>query len=279
MATSVRAGARSGLKAEPDMTAPAQPAAQPVLICLLGGFRVEKSGVEVPLRAVGKSATLLSSLALRERYRASRESLLATLWPDGNEDRAIHSLNSLIHALRQSLGDALSGEPPVMYSSGGYQLNVDAGVGVDVANFDALVHAAERQVAVGDIPAAVARWQRAVALYRGDLTASDDLRVVVERERLRAAHLTLLGRLADHYFDRCDYHTALRYALRLLAYDACREDAHRQVMRCHVRLGERAQALRQYRLCQHVLEAEFGALPEQITVALFDRVRLDPHSV
>ena len=252
---------------------------QPVLICLFGGFRVEKSGAEVTLRTAGKSAILLSSLALRERYRASRESLLEVLWPDGDEARAAHSLNSLIHALRQTLGDALSGEPPVVYSCGGYQLNVDAGVGVDVANFDALVRAAERQLVIGDTAAAVERWQRAVELYRGDLIASDDLRTIVERERLRAAHLTLLGMLADHYFNECDYRAALRCALRLLAHDPCREDAHRQVMRCHVRLGERAQALRQYRLCQRILAVEFNACPEQITSALFDRVRLDPDTV
>ena len=263
------------LEAESDVAA----TNQPVLICLFGGFRVEKSGAEVPLRTAGKSAILLSNLALRERYRASRESLLEALWPDGDEARAAHSLNSLIHALRQTLGDVLSGEPPVVYSGGGYQLNVDAGVGVDVANFDALVRAAERQMAIGDTAAAVEHWQRAVELYCGDLSASDDLRTIVERERLRAAHLTLLGGLADHYFNECDYQAALRYALRLLAHDPCREDAHRQVMRCHVRLGERAQALRQYRLCQRILAVEFDVFPEQITSALFDRVRLDPDTV
>jgi len=263
------------LEVECDVTT----ASQPVLICLLGGFRVEKSGAEVPLRSVGKSAILLSSLALRDRYRASRESLLETLWPDGDEARAAHSLNSLIHALRQKLGNALSGKPPVVYSAGSYQLNVDAGVGVDIANFDGLVRAADRQLAIGDITAAVGRWQEAVEIYRGDLSASDDLRTIVERERLRAAHLTLLGRLADHYLNECDYRVALRYALRLLAHDPCREDAHRQVMRCHVRLGERAQALHQYRLCQRILAVEFGVLPEQITNALFDRVRLDPGAI
>jgi hypothetical protein len=50
-------------------------------------------------------------------------------------------------------------------------------------------------------------------------------------------------------------------------------------MRCHVRLGERAQALRQYRVCRQILEREFGALPEPSTQALFAQIRLDPGSV
>jgi hypothetical protein len=50
-------------------------------------------------------------------------------------------------------------------------------------------------------------------------------------------------------------------------------------MRCHVRLGERAQALRQYRTCAQVLAAEFGVGPEYLTEALFERIRLAPDSV
>jgi DNA-binding SARP family transcriptional activator len=252
---------------------------RPLMICLFGGFRVLQSGREVPLRAGGKSAILLSSLAIRERYRASRESLLGTLWPDTDEARSMHSLSSLIHGLRQTFGDALGGESPVIHAAGGYELNVGAGVGVDVADYEAFVQAGERQVGAGDVDSAVSSWLRAVALYRGDLEAVDDLRMVVERERLRATYLTLLGSLADSEFGKGRYRPALAYALRLLSHDPCREDAHRLVMRCHVRLGERAQAWRQYRTCQRILAAEFEAFPELSTKALFDRVRLDPASV
>jgi DNA-binding SARP family transcriptional activator len=252
---------------------------EPVLICLLGSFRVVKAGADMSVRCGGKTAVLLSSLALRDRHRASRESLLETLWPQAEVTRSAHSLNSLIHALRQTLGDVLAGASPVIYSAGGYELNVSAGVGVDITHFDALVGIAERQLRAGDSDAAMRSWRRAVALYHGDICAVDDVRAVVQRERVRAVYLSLLGRLADKYFRECDYRAALDYALRLLAHDPCREDAHRQVMRCHVRLGERAQALRQYRICQQILAAEFEARPEPLTNALFDRVRLDPAAV
>jgi DNA-binding SARP family transcriptional activator len=59
----------------------------------------------------------------------------------------------------------------------------------------------------------------------------------------------------------------------------CREDAHRAIMRCHVRLGERAQAFEQYRLCAQILRAEYGAAPEQATTVLYEQVRLDPGMV
>ena len=66
---------------------------------------------------------------------------------------------------------------------------------------------------------------------------------------------------------------------RLLDGDPCREDAHRLVMRCHVRRGERAQALRHYLLCQQILRAEFDAAPEPATDALFEQARLDPSTI
>jgi hypothetical protein len=50
-------------------------------------------------------------------------------------------------------------------------------------------------------------------------------------------------------------------------------------MRCYVRLGERARALRQYRICCESLDAEFEAPPEPLTEALFNRIRLDPDCV
>ena len=76
-----------------------------------------------------------------------------------------------------------------------------------------------------------------------------------------------------------DYTGCLSHARRLLANDPCREDAYRLMMRCYVRLGERAQALRQYRLCQTILRTEFDAVPEPATTALFDQIRLDPGSI
>lgn len=255
----------------------------PVLICLLGSFRVIKAGAGVPMRTGGKAATLLASLALGDHYRVSRESLLSMLWPDSEQVRATHALHSMIHALRESLSDALVGAPPVVYTAGAYELNADAGVGVgvgvDITYFDTLARDAEQQLRIGNVGAAVRASLHALDLYQGDVCSIEDLRAIVERERLRALYLSLLGHLADHYLRQRDYGEALAYARRLLSHDPCREDAHRLVMRCHVRLGERAQALRQYQTCRQILAAEFAARPEPLTDALYERLRLDPDNI
>lgn len=251
----------------------------PILICLLGNFYVRKRGESVRVSNGGKAEALLSALALQSDYCVSRDGLLGILWPNTHSELAIQSLNSLVYTLHKRLGDAIGGAAPVLHADGYYLLNVEAGVGVDVACFDALAQAGDRQADAGNRSAAAAAYDCALRLYRGDVCAGNDLHAVLERERLRARYLALLTHLADYYFSEGNHSACLDYAQRLLDKDPCREDAHRLIMRCYVRRGERAQALRQYRLCQDILRAEFDAVPEPATTALFDAVRLHPDSV
>jgi DNA-binding SARP family transcriptional activator len=163
----------------------------------------------------------------------------------------------------------------VLYANGAYTLNVAAGYSTDIARFDALIRAGDRLAAAGLPAEATVHYELAVDLYRGDLCGGGDVYAVIERERLRASYLTVLAWLADSAAGEGDDATALEHALRLLACEPCREDAHRLVMRAHVRRGERAQALRQYRLCEQVLRDEFDAVPEALTTELFNRIRSD----
>ena len=120
--------------------------------------------------------------------RRPRETLLCALWPNGDPGLAGQSLNSLVYSLHRSLGTVLEGALPVVHEDGWYRLNTEAGVGVDAVWFDALTAAGERRA--GAITALRPSTRRAVRLFRGDLCAGNDAYAVVERERLRARHLT-----------------------------------------------------------------------------------------
>jgi len=251
----------------------------PILICLLGGFRVLKGGEPVFFRRGGKTQTLLVNLSVCRGQCASRDALLKALWPGGLEAPSKRSLHKLVQTVHKALGDAIDGAPPILRADGYYRLNVEAGVGVDVACFDILARAGEQQARSGNFAAAAAARAQAVRLYRGDLCAGPGVRAVTERQRVRTLYLTLLTRLAEYHYSGGTYGECLNAARQLLASDPCCEDAHRMVMRCHIRRGEWAQAMRQYRLCEAMLRAEFNAKPEPATTALFNQVRLDPGSV
>lgn len=250
----------------------------PLLICVLGTFHVMRAGAPVSLQ-MGKAAALLGHLALRYEQGISRSILLDALWPGSDAALAGEALYSRIHSLGKLLGPALGGAPLVVHAGDSYRLNSQAGVSVDVACFEALAMGGDRQARAGHVAASAALYERAVQFYRGDLCVQTGLYAVVERERLRARYLTILSALGTYTYDVGDSAASLAYAQRVLSHDPCREDAHRLVMRCHIRQGERAQALHQYRVCEAILRAAFQTMPEPETVALFEQMRCDPASV
>ena len=250
-----------------------------IQIQLLGSFRLSTAGRAIALRGGGKTETLLAKLALHPDKLVSRDVLLDLLWPDSDLALAGQSLNTLVYSLHKLLGDALGGASPVLHHEGSYRLNLEAGVGVDTWQLERLSEAGDAAYRSGDRGRAGILYQRAIQLYQGDLCAAHDLQAILERERLRTRYLSMLARLADSAFEDADYDGCLSYALRLLASEPAREDAHRLAMRCHVRRGQRAQAMRQYQLCTEILRHEFSADPEPATTALFERVRAEPAAI
>ncbi|HXU85934.1 MAG TPA: BTAD domain-containing putative transcriptional regulator [Verrucomicrobiae bacterium] len=250
-----------------------------IRICLLGGFRILKGPRPVSVRPGGKVEKLVGTLAFRATEGVDRDELLGLVWPESDIELAGQSLNSLVHSLTRSLADALSGHPPVVRRAGRYCLNTDEGVAVDVRQFDAAVDAGDRQSRIGDVGGAIHAYLDAVGLYAGDLAIGSGVQHLIERERLRARVLSVYAHLGDLHFAAGDYEKTLRSALQLLACDPCREDAHRLAMRCYVRVGQRAQALRQYRICREVLALEFEARPEDSTDELYRLIRTDPSRV
>jgi DNA-binding SARP family transcriptional activator len=253
--------------------------AWPVEICLFGGFRLLRSGEPVTGRAAGKLEGLILTLALGSKSGVPREVLLNQLWPDSDTTLAGQSLNSLVYSLRRLVAEPLANKAPVLTDAGMYRLNLEAGISVDVSRFDALLLAADRRFRANDRPGASELYAEAVELYRGDLCIAGVPSMAIERERLRASFLTALARLANYHLLQGDARSCLTFAQALLHGDPCREDALRLVMRCFVRLGERAQAMRQFRLSEAMLRDEFAAEPEPATVELWEQVRLHPECV
>ncbi len=254
--------------------------AWPVFISLLGSFRLLQAGQPVSIRGNSKASMLLGALALRNGRPIAREALLNLFWPDTEDtDLAGQALHSLVRDLHKRLRANLGSVRLVVPADGHYRLNSEAGVGVDVAIFDALVTAGEQQVRAHNLAAAVTLYKQALTLYRGDLCVDTDVYACIQKEYLRGRYLTLLAWMADYHYRLGDYAESLAFVRRLLASDPCREDAHRLAMHCYMRLGERTQALRHYHLCVTVLQADLMVYPESETVALFEQIRRDPRSI
>ncbi len=249
-----------------------------VMISLLGTFELTFHGNIVSLGKGSKSESLLTHLALARCRPLQRPALLERLWPNQEPILAGQSLNSLVYRLNKLPKQFDERIKIIGHDNGYYYLNTTQGIGVDIDYFEDWCTKGKELLGQGDVERGLVYCEQALTLYRGDLAGESNIQTIIERESLRAGYLSLLSILGDHYVDK-DPNIALAYVQQLFRYDPCREDAHRLAMRCYVRLNARAQALRQYKLCLHILKVEFDAKPEAETRALFDQIRLDPGSV
>lgn len=249
-----------------------------VRVWMHGRFEVTVGSHRLPLSPGGKLSSLIAVLALHREYGLARDDVVSRLWPEADLEHGCQSLNSLVHDLRMRLTAFQTPARLVAVEGGRYRLERPPTVTIDAVDFDEACAAAARAERAQDRHLAILKYEGAVAMYRGDLVAEidQDPHFVLERERLREQYLRVLSKLGDWAFAAADYDGAVRSAMRMLAADACREDAHRLLMRSFVRTGRRAQALRQFEICSGSLDSAFGAVPEEATRELFERVRLTP---
>ncbi|MCA1687966.1 MAG: hypothetical protein LC714_05125 [Actinobacteria bacterium] len=210
---------------------------------------------------------------LAHRVRpVSQDHLMGWLWPESSPKKARWSLNSAVHILRKLLSSCSSVTVNyILLEEGYYRLCPTVQVATDVEEFDARYEKGRRLERTGWAEEAAAEYEAAVELYRGDYLLEDLYEdwTMVERERLTNAYVDMLGRLARHYLAAGQHQRSIRACYRLLEKDRCHEDSYRLLMRCYVSLGLRGRALRHYKLCEEVLEQEYGTAPSSETRSLY----------
>jgi DNA-binding SARP family transcriptional activator len=224
-----------------------------------------------------KTDMVLLHLILAHRRPVAREMLMETGWPEADPKVSSHNLNTTVSYLRKSLDAALgytSHESAILHENDSYILNPTLRLRVDVEEFDfhqkrGLVF--ERR---GQLNRAMLEYMESIALYKGELAIADidSVTMLIERERLACAYLAVLGKVADHCLAQRYIEEAISFTFRILQTDPYREDAHRLLMRCFTRLGQRTQALRQFDLCSSLLQREYQIAPAPDTVALRQRI-------
>src|SRR5437868_5105027 len=238
---------------------------------LLGGLRACCGERVITRFRTQKTGALLGCLAYHLQRPPPREALVEILWPDEEFDSARHKLSVALSSLRQAL------EPPgvpdgAVVTTGHFAVGLNpASVTTDVAEFEAALHAAAGGASTeGPAGEETARWlERAVALYQGPLLPGYyEEWIPAEQQRLQQLYLRALGRLTGHFEGAGELDRALEYALRAVSADPLREEAHRDVMRLQLAVGQPSAALGQYRELERILREELAAVPSGATQAL-----------
>ena len=154
------------------------------------------------------------------------------------------------------------------------QLNPEANVSLDVAEFEKLIHSASID--------GVLRCLEAIKLYRGEFlkgfSLDDSLAfdewLVLRRERLHRQAIEILDRLVRYFMQQGEWQQALINARRQEEMEPWREETHRQLMILLAQTGQRSAALRQYEKCQTVLKQEFGITVSPETKSISEQIKL-----
>jgi len=224
-----------------------------------------------------KALAILKYLLSHLQRPVSQDYLMDWLWPESDPRRARWSLNSAVHALRKLLKDELPTAPSskyVLFDKGYYRFDPSVQLWTDTEEFRTLYERGRRLERTRRIPEAVAEYEEAIELYRGDYLIEDLYEdwTMVEREWFTDAYMDMLERLADYYKGTQRYQDSIRTCYRLLEKDYYHEESHRLLMECQARLGLRGRALRQYRLLEGMLKRDWETAPQPETRNLYQRL-------
>lgn len=142
---------------------------------------------------------------MAHRHRSvPRNELIAAVWPETDEDSGRHRLHQAVYELRATLRLVDPDRSSIVCAGGGYGVDQEVPVWVDVDEFDELSATAGRCFAGHQAEKAIGLSQRALDLYRGDflcqVTEADW--ATTERNRLRACFDDLDGHYRRARADR-----------------------------------------------------------------------------
>jgi DNA-binding SARP family transcriptional activator len=244
-------------------------------IHLFGNFRLCQDSLSQDTRVIPNVQALLALLLLQPGQMHSRDKIASLLWNDCSEDQARSCLNTALWRLRKILEPR--GIPAGTYllslPSGEVGFNFKSDSWVDVLEFEdkvqLIIQGACKAASLEDIHT----LEKVMGLYNQDLLEGFYFDwVLKERERLYLMHLDAMYFLLDFYRNQNEYPKAIRWGQQILLADPLREDVHRSLMRLYAENGQRALAIRQYQVCESVLNMELGIEPMPETRDVYEKI-------
>lgn len=243
---------------------------------LLGAERLEIDGVESEHDDWRRERvrSLLGYLVVHPD--ATRDAIMAALWPEASEEAARRSLRSTLNLLLGVLEEGRTGGDAAYFvRADGNRVRL-AGhdrLEIDVWRFDSLLDEADQLEADGAPSLALDCLTEAISLYRGDLLSGvvEGEWLHLERQRLHVRFVGAAVRSAELLLahDRAD--EAIALASRTLQIEPWSEPAHRSLVAGHLQRGDRAAAHRAMQQCHEMLE-ELGGPVDELTAMLERRL-------
>lgn len=246
-----------------------------IIVSYLGHFTIRTEAGQEVVPPRGKAGTILKYLLIHGRQRLPREMLMEKFWPRHDAASARNNLNVAVYGLRKSFKCLNLRRPCIVYNDGGYQLDSQLPLVLDIDLFKRSLLGARQLEANGDTEAAFEEYRRATEVYGGDFLQDDLYDGWIEdiRREMRDRYASALRFMAAFLANKNAYAELIKLSDQLLAVDPCDETLHRDLMRAYDNSGRRHLALQQYSLCKEKLAAELDVEPEEETTRLFRTIR------
>ena len=193
----------------------------------------------------------------------TKEQVGLYMWPDASTEELDIKFKNTLYRLRSAVGKQV-----ILLAEGIYRFNPMLEYAFDVEIF---LTAIQRANETEDSRQKIKHFSYAVQQYNGDyLPEVDDYWAIPDREKYRQMYIDALYAVAELYFEKEVYKSALKYCHQALEEDPVDEEVHRLVMKIHAVTGNKAEIIRQYETCRQELEEKFDVEPSEQTQILYD---------
>jgi TolB-like protein/DNA-binding SARP family transcriptional activator len=234
-------------------------------LALFGGFELSGDSTGLVEISSKRARGLLAYLAMHPGENLSREVLATLLWSRSDDEHARQSLRQAIADLRRA---GLAEENGTLIIAADSLTSATGGIATDVEEF-------ARLAAADSVESLKSALRMATGTFLKGLTLNEPVFeewVAEESRALAATLLATMDKLVSLYEAEGEYDAALETARGILKLDSLQEAAHRAIMRCLDRLGRRAEAIQQYKICSEILKMELGVEPSDATILLYREI-------
>lgn len=193
----------------------------------------------------------------------TKEQVGLYMWPDASTEELDIKFKNTLYRLRSAVGKQV-----ILLAEGMYRFNPMLEYAFDVEIF---LTSIQRAAESDDPRQKIKHLSHAIQQYSGDyLPEVDDYWAIPDREKYRQMYIDALYAIANLYFEREIYKSALRYCHQALEEDNANEEVHRLAMKIHAVTGNKAEIIRQYEACRLELEEKYDVEPSDQTQLLYD---------
>jgi LuxR family transcriptional regulator, maltose regulon positive regulatory protein len=244
----------------------------------LGGFEVHKNGrVITDAKWAGlRQKLLLKAIVVNGCREIPKDILMDALWPDSGYDAALKRFKVTLHRLRKILEpavDSRAGVSCILLKDNRISLDMSC-CRVDVNAFLTACDKVRQLKSDDDDQLRLTACKEAIDIYHGEFLPEEPYLGWAEMKRaaLKDQFIGVLMEAAGILEYDGEITQATQYCEAAIQVDPLTEQAYQQLMRLHLRQGQRSAALKVYRSLVKVLAAELDTTPDPTTTRLYQEI-------